>query len=1786
MNRIKTIYKIHLVNYGDVSEQGSVIVFYGNDTVSTDELNSEFINDPTNSKFIDNGSGEPIFSADELDDIKTKNIKVTFINQSIYPDDTILTIKLKILEELKTEIAVEELFLFCSKREQIFPVDVYNTLTQNRRVVLTKKRLENMLENFKTFGATGETMVSLPEDKEYYSYEDLMKTDIFNKEINVTRMVGQKVFLIDTHYPFPYNPFDMKHFDNLLYSASKNATSTTNNNLLLDNGKIQHNMLYVATAKDVLAQNKSKGEPINEQYLLNVYFPSLVSKGIGSALQLDENHDDIMKDTQHLQSDNTKNIFLKENMLHTISKNVVSQNIDGFQYETKGILQIRFAIQQTFSFNAPLDTIFKIIHTDENIPFTKLNPGVHREPMFRLYGEEKTKDNRVIPTLTKTKASQLASQIGKAKCVAAYIVVKDEKDIDFVCEMQENGDIVIDITSSSPITLTKVNDLILQYANPFIKQIANFLSESGYKFELFSGIDEDNIDILHIKYGYDVMITSDVDIFDLKSVQKCLTPVFIINSFNISGRDGINMRYKKVSNFNKMTSKEAFVIEQIKRREGYQGELLVENLMNAHDISEDEAREIIARVASQLTIDTGGIGSKMMRIRSNPGFPVSVSDLTKKSLKTKRKIRVEMSGIDNIEYIPCIDNYINAFLSLCVSYNKVSSLLPDVETTCNLTQNETITGTDVLSANDKNIVNKQELTIDAEKEEVQILDNAQPVSFDETVNTKKVNALDLIYGSDSEDDYGDYEDYEDESDMEGGSRIRRNKKNEKKGGNTTTNIIGMRLSKPNPFVKIMEEADKDLFLAKSDKTGKYFGYSKTCDSAYGRQPVLMTQDEYKTTIEKERQGIIDRYGRQEFDALNEEQQEDIVKKETQLDDRFIVTYGSSKDKKNVYACPRYWCLKTNSYIHPSEMRQKVDENGNMMVGKDGKPIMEHPTCGGIIPRGQTKVQDDGNFVYEFTGSNRISSKTGKYIANYPGFMPRDKHPNNKCIPCCFKFTEMNGELKRSLAKLDMMKDCSKDIEGDEETASTEPVNEIVEAPKGDALYILDQRTTPVHLGRWGFLPIEVQYLLKEYSSDYLEDLPRMQIKENLLVLLRHGVETKTGENPQHFLAAMADIMFYNDPSDKITVSKFKDYLVNKLTLERFARYQNGNLVQEFYSSVNIENQDIEPYKSSSLYNEMSETSFRKLVRAYDNFKAFIIVDSTTIDYTYTWDLMCDKDIHPSHPNGANLVIINIPNDDDTMKVEILCPSNHYSSAMFNRDKPTMIVAKKGDIYEPIYALKKTKESITFQKYFSHEESSVPNVTNEMTPPVVITFLNKVVNPIYQNKCTPMASLRREYKFKSPIMLPKLITLLNKKRSVNVEILRHVFNYSYKTVALEVKIGNTQGIIPCYPSGNQLSSETNVAFIDDESLYNSYNETIEFVNKVIHIFKDNIPIQPAFKLVEDEMIVGVITITNQVVLLSKPTEINNVNDDIPVMKHKGFSKDNTNPAKTFIDIHINNNNSIDNERVEYVNKIRLETNFFNAFRNTVRILLQDYSNLTTREEIENIIDSKMTLYRKKLEDMVSLIKKLVENHVMFKEDIDVSLVKNASLCINADQNTCSERNPVCILQQNNEDSQVQDNTKCILVIPKKNLISPEIDNETIYIHKIADQLLRYVRIRTYILDITQFLSVEDASYQMDNNEVILSQSSLKNEYYNDLIPYKDTGYDKINTFDNVNPSYMTTTHTTSYDYNKIVEMEVLKPFSEEPQSEPKSEKTSEVKEGGKKNATKKPKKLKKKMKLLD
>ena len=64
------------------------------------------------------------------------------------------------------------------------------------------------------------------------------------------------------------------------------------------------------------------------------------------------------------------------------------------------------------------------------------------------------------------------------------------------------------------------------------------------------------------------------------------------------------------------------------------------------------------------------------------------------------------------------------------------------------------------------------------------------------------------------------------------------------------------------------------------------------------------------------------------------QNEGFLKKED------VIKYGSDKDKQHNYICPRYWCLKTNSVILPSELEEKTDAEGNK--------YLEHPTCGKIL----------------------------------------------------------------------------------------------------------------------------------------------------------------------------------------------------------------------------------------------------------------------------------------------------------------------------------------------------------------------------------------------------------------------------------------------------------------------------------------------------------------------------------------------------------------------------------------------------------------------------------------------------------------------------------------------------------------------------------------------------------------------------------------------------------------------------------------------------------------------
>ena len=122
---------------------------------SMTELDNLFLKEPTHPIF--NG----IFAATELAEITaaaaaattTQSVApvVRFIPERLHLDDTVDTIKRKILLHLTTTLnaSFDEIYLFIEKNEEINTIALYHTLTKNDKYKITRTMLEQFLLNIK-----------------------------------------------------------------------------------------------------------------------------------------------------------------------------------------------------------------------------------------------------------------------------------------------------------------------------------------------------------------------------------------------------------------------------------------------------------------------------------------------------------------------------------------------------------------------------------------------------------------------------------------------------------------------------------------------------------------------------------------------------------------------------------------------------------------------------------------------------------------------------------------------------------------------------------------------------------------------------------------------------------------------------------------------------------------------------------------------------------------------------------------------------------------------------------------------------------------------------------------------------------------------------------------------------------------------------------------------------------------------------------------------------------------------------------------------------------------------------------------------------------------------------------------------------------------------------------------------------------------------------------------------------------------------------------------------------
>ena len=506
----------------------------------------------------------------------------------------------------------------------------------------------------------------------------------------------------------------------------------------------------------------------------------------------------------------------------------------------------------------------------------------------------------------------------------------------------------------------------------------------------------------------------------------------------------------------------------------------------------------------------------------------------------------------------------------------------------------------------------------------------------------------------------------------------------------------------------------------------------------------------------------------------------------------------------------------------------------------------------------------------------------------------------------------------------------------------------------------------------------------------------------------------------------------------------------------------------------------------------------KVAKAYKNFVAYLRDDTVIIDYTYLWDLICNPN-QRLFPPGVNLVILELSKKDITDNVEIICPANHYSSAFFDTKKNVIIILKIDNYYEPIYAYEKVDDDFKIKCYFNLMSKDImPNIKNTLN----------LIKKSLTNKCGALQSMPGVYKSEKTIPLERLRNYITRR---NYAIQQQVLNYDSKVIGVVAinKQTNQKGFIPCHPSAPLLEkgpmvvgAEASAMFVWMDDIYtDTYENTKAFLEEVYKATGKLVPCKPVIKIKEDGLIVGLLTQTNQFVMITEPTQ-DTFGTDLKTENNMNYMT---------ADKTIQTENTVDDERVHYIKKIKLETNFYNVFRNTARYLLGQFQHSDLRQEIEEKSRSNQ-LYLKKLHSIESLLRDLMKEYVVFHEYEDAELF--ALTTIANCYNSCKNK-PYC------QPVKEKDFHECALMVPATNLISNK-SNDTFYYGKLADEIVRYSRIKSFIFNPKTVLTFTTLKYNLRENEIILLKSLLTKEYFEDITAAPENRYLTSNTYDTTQP----------------------------------------------------------------
>ena len=1752
-----------------------------------------------------------IFSDNELTYINSSSPEIIYSNQFIHKDDTIQTIKKKLVMEMDTATtSLQEIYLYSFIRDRLNLLQFFQEISKRDKFEFTHQMLGQLLCNLKVGVDTIEAVKSKG-IKDTYVYEDI--EHYFNLvDYNICHPIGQK-FASFRDLLFSANPYDILKPNPesttvalpVFVQTMQNSIQTFENHLLMNYGELVNNTIYFALAGDVIEY--SINNRIDVGYVLSLYYPLLENQKILSKNDFITNHQRLIRETDESITEQTTKQYQLINMFHEVYYNKTGE----LPSMNRGITSFHVALHPETKSNLPLDAIFKNIHSTKFCPFIKYNPGPKRENIYRLYSEKISKSGKKIPYLKKSQIINLSKITGKVRQISVYNQsVLDGQSIEVFIDFDYNGNINVRCDIEKPILEDDILRILLGPVNKIISNLNSYLIQSGYKVNSFYSLRDNLLEFINLKYVFEMSYNKDFSL----SKYKCLTGIFDIIDDNL--RKGAILRFKRVDNFKKMDAIDATITELYKTTNDLA--TIVNALMLNYELTKDEALIQFQDYLNNFTRTKGRFVNKSLDIAENPGFPTIL-----RVIPFEQRITVEVDKITGIDYISVLELYLESFLRITQSPDTIKLPIQEIKLMClretgqNIeTQPVLITtakpdvteiydeDSDIESSTDgeqsdgedyieglapiededvdlEDAVNNAEDEDEVEEPENNINDDFDGAKYsdDESIQTLQAENLDdedisippqnddwlehletndteipiknsdesvegLIESPDSyqgmeplQDDSQPSTNSSDDSDSnlgmeplqpsseslessegmapiqqesqpsseslessegmapiqpsaestdssegmapiqqesqptseslessEGMAPLQQSSEESNQEPSTTPKKELIGGNKKKLFVDKLKRLEPNLILKK--KEGKYDTYSRVCPANVSRQPVILT-DEEKRKIDETHEGA---YG-------------------------YAMRYGSDPNKKNWYICPRYWCMTTNMPLTEQEV-------------KEGK-------C--------------ADNMHEFTSKEHKNAK-GEYIQYSPGFLPKDAHPKS-CLPCCFK---------NAMSQLQITRRNQCNIQ-DEEFTGPNSTNEFKEAdvdmieeykpnpkkPKAEEMdenpkfYIVSFDTYPIRKDRWGFLPPSVQLFLQVDYAKAITKKNAALIKPNINVFLRYGVEQS---QHQSFLGSIAHIFGsvhkYRQQGKSIpTIQEIRGIISESLNLDNYLKLHNGSLISVFQpKKIQVETEVLNKHMQSKFYQSLNKSAeaqmdfYEDTVASFENFLAFLRDDDAWIDHTYLWDILATP--NPNlFPNGLNLVIMEVSENDVTDNVELICPTNSYSDNLYDSRKETVLIMKKEEYYEPIYLYRiDSDEDIEGGKKI---ENSTITFHDRFEP--TKNILNNIKHTTLRY-CAAKPSMPNVYTYKKNISANELMKEIRNITTDTITILNQCINYRGKVIGINIIIGKKALFLPCFPSA--ILKYVPVAYMDNLN-WNSYEWTRDMLLRISKASNKKILCEPMLKVVEEELIIGILTETNQFVQINPPIA-NDIEDGLPEYKSNSFADNGYIEADKALAVGRNP----DITRTSTIKNITLESQFYSAFRSMLRSILNDFVNRKIRTFLVNILDDPSILYKIKLKKVQYVLEYLMNKQVVF-EHLEPELLnelQDISVC-GSSTGKCDDKK-YCIMKDD----------ICTLIIPQANLVSGE-ENKPIYYARLADELLRYKRIRLFLLEPRKYLNISNTDYKINETELILLQSILDGDYLDNLVPFQMNPYVKQITYDLAGPSV-----SQRYDLNITLEQQ--------------------------------------------